>query len=362
MNVVNGRIRRNDPKRVVMFRHAELAHSGAVSPDADIKAARPARGRRLALWVASASALAVVVTCIVAYGDRFDHEQAPGIVGPTSPAQSTSWSGHVALPSSPPARGNAVASVELAPPVSSAPSDHRAGSTPDSAAPQSVTRGHAETRDAATQNRRHSAPRVRAIARHAPEITRSTSPTLQASSSGHAATSSSPRARETAIGSVGLAPPVPSASFDHRSAPSPNSASSQLAEGHLAGGHGVGSGAGGSGAGGSGAGGSGTGGLGAGSSGAGGSGTGGLGAGSSGAGSSGVGSSGVGSSGAGGHGAGGPGAGSSGAGGHGAGGSGAGGAGAGGAGAGGAGAGGAGAGGAGAGGAGAGGAGAGGAG
>ncbi|EUC19641.1 hypothetical protein PMI06_002100, partial [Burkholderia sp. BT03] len=252
MNVVNGRIRRNDPKRVVMFRHAELAHSGAVSPDADIKAARPARGRRLALWVASASALAVVVTCIVAYGDRFDHEQAPGIVGPTSPAQSTSWSGHVALSSSPPARGTAVASVELAPPVSSAPSDHRAGSTPDSAVPQSVTRGHAETRDAATRNRRHSVPHVRAIARHAPEITRPTSPTLQASSSGHVATSSSPPARKTAIGSVEFAPPVPSASFDHRSAPSPNSASSQLAEGHLAGGHGVGSGAGGSGTGGSG--------------------------------------------------------------------------------------------------------------
>src|SRR6266702_5420186 len=208
MNVVNGRISRNDPKRVVMFRHAELAHSGAVSPDADIKAARPARGRRLALWVASASALAVVVTCIVAYGDRFDYEQAPGIVGPTSPAQSTSWSGHVALPSSPPARGTAVTSVELAPPVSSAPSDHRAGSTPDSAAPQSVTRGHAETRDAATQNRRHSAPHVRAISRHAPEITRSTSPTRQASSSGHVATSSSPPARKTAIGSVELAPPV----------------------------------------------------------------------------------------------------------------------------------------------------------
>jgi hypothetical protein len=252
MNVMNGRIRRNDPKRVVMFRQAELAHSGAGSPDADIMAAPPARGRRLALWVASASALAVGVMGIVAYGDRFDYDQALGIIGPTSPAQHTSWSGHVALPSSPPARGTAVASAELAPPVPSAPSDHRAGPTPDSAALQSVTRGPGQASYAATQNRRHSAPHVRAIARHAPEITRPTSPTQQASSSGHVARSSSPAARGAAIGSAELAPPVSSASFDHRGAPSPNSASLQLAEGQPAGGHGGGgSGAGGNGGGGS---------------------------------------------------------------------------------------------------------------
>lgn len=58
MNVVNGRTRRNEPKRLVMFRQAELAHSGAGSPDADIKAAPPARAdalrsglRRQAHWL-----------------------------------------------------------------------------------------------------------------------------------------------------------------------------------------------------------------------------------------------------------------------------------------------------------------------
>src|SRR5258708_30842310 len=104
-----------------MFRPAELAHSGAGSPDSGIKAAPLARGRRLALWVASASALAFGVMGIVVYGDRFDDDQALGIIGPTSPAQHTSWSGHVALPSSPPARGTAIATAELAPPVSSTP-------------------------------------------------------------------------------------------------------------------------------------------------------------------------------------------------------------------------------------------------
>ena len=290
MNVVNGRIRRNDPKRVVMFRQAELAHSGARSPDADIKAASPARGRRLALWVASASALAVGVIGIVAYGDRFDYDHALGIIGPTSLAQHSSWSGHVALPSSPPARGTAVASAEFTPPVSSAPSDHRAGPTPDSAAPQSVTRGPGQASYAATQNRRHSVPHARATARHAPGITRPTSPTQQASSSGHVAGSSSPPARGTAIGSPELAPPVSSASFDHRGVPSPHSASLKLAEGQPAGGHGGGgsaAGAGGSaaGAGGSGAGaggsGAGAGGHGGGGSGAGGNGGGGHGGGGS---------------------------------------------------------------------------------
>ncbi|SOF01368.1 hypothetical protein SAMN05446635_9463 [Burkholderia sp. OK233] len=320
MNVVNGRIRRTDPKRVVMFRPAELAHSGAGSPDSGIKAAPPARGRRLALWVASASALAVGVMGIVAYGDRFDDDQALGIIGSTSPAQHTSWSGHVALPSSPPARGTAVASAELAPPVSSAPSDHRAGPTPDPAAPQSVTRGPGRASYAATQNRRHWAPHVRAIARHAPEIILPTSPAQQASSSGHVERSSSLPAPETAIDSAELAPP---ASFDQRGAPSPNSASLQLAEGQPAGGHGGGgSGAGGSGAGGSGAGGSGAGGSGAGGSGAGGSGAGGSGAGGSGAGGSGAGGSGAGGHGAGGHGGGGNGGGGNGGGGNGGGGNG----------------------------------------
>lgn len=247
MKVANGRIRRNYPQLDATFRQAELAHSGAGRPAADIKAAPPARSKRLALWVASASALAVGVG-IVAYGDRFDYDHTLRTIGPTSPAQLTSWSGHVAIPSSPPNRGTAVASAEPAPPVSSAQSDQRAGPTPDSVAPQSVTRGPDQASYAVTQHRHHSAPHVRAIARHASGITQPTSATQETSSSGHVASSSSPPVQGTAIGSAELAPPVSSDSFDQRDASPPKSALLQFAEGLPVGGHGGGgSGAGGNG-------------------------------------------------------------------------------------------------------------------
>ncbi|EDZ99842.1 hypothetical protein BH160DRAFT_4828, partial [Burkholderia sp. H160] len=287
MNVVSGRTRRNDPKRVGMFRLTGLRRWGAGSPDADTNTAQPSRGRHLALWAASASALAVAVMGIVAHSDRFDDDQALGIIGTTSPAQHTTWSGHVALPPSPTARATEVGSAELGPPVSSAPSDHGAEATPDSAAPPSVTRAPDQASHAATQNRRHSAPYVRAIKRHASGITPPTSLTPQASSSEHVAGSSSVSARGPAIGNAEHAPPVSSASLDHLGAPSPNtrgapsrnSASLQLVQGQpgsARGGGGLGAGGSGVGTAGSGAGGSG--------SGTAGSGAGGSGAGSSGAG------------------------------------------------------------------------------
>jgi len=62
VNDVYRTIRRNDSKRAAMPKQAELPHSGARSPDADpVPTAPPARFGRLALWVASASALAAGV-------------------------------------------------------------------------------------------------------------------------------------------------------------------------------------------------------------------------------------------------------------------------------------------------------------
>ncbi|MGF6820023.1 hypothetical protein OKW33_006917 [Paraburkholderia atlantica] len=257
MNVVNGRTRRNDPKRVGMFRQAGLRRSGAGRPNADIDTAQPSRGRRLALWGASASALAIAVMGVVAHIDRFDDDQALGIIETTSPAEHTTWYGHVALPPSPPTQPTAVGTAELAPPVFSAPSDDGAKAIPDSAAPQSVTRRPDQAGNAATPNRRHSAPYVRPIERHASGITLPASPTPQASSD-HVAGSSSAPARGPAMSGAEHAPRGSSASLDHRSAPSPNtrgapsrnSASLQLVQRQPAGGHGGGGlGAGGSGVG-----------------------------------------------------------------------------------------------------------------
>ncbi|EEF22425.1 conserved hypothetical protein, partial [Ricinus communis] len=295
-----------------MSRHAELAHAGAADPDADIKVAPPLRGKRLALWVAWASAsLAAGVMGIVASGDRFDYDKLLAIIGSTTPTQHTSWSGDVAPLSSPPARSPAIASAELAPAVSSAPADHGAGSHPDSAAAQPVARVPGQASHAATQNHRHPASHVGAIARHAPRITRPTSPTQQASSSDHVVRSPSPSVQGTAIGSATGSPPVASASLDHRDAPSAKSASLQLAQGQTSGGHsGGGSGAGGpgAGAGGTGAGGAGVGGAGVGGAGVGGAGAGGAGAAGAGAAGAGAGGAGAGGAGAGGAGAAGAGA------------------------------------------------------
>lgn len=65
-----------------MFRHAELPTSGAASPDADIDLVHddlpphaPARFGRLALWIASASALGIGVAGTVGYKVWFNQDQ-----------------------------------------------------------------------------------------------------------------------------------------------------------------------------------------------------------------------------------------------------------------------------------------------
>jgi hypothetical protein len=174
VNDVYRTIRRNDSKRAAMPKQAELPHSGARSPDADpAPTAPPARFGRLALWVASASALAVGVVGTVAYDIWFHHDQrayveamasapqALGAIGPTSPTYQTSLSGHVPLSSSPPGRGITVASAGLSAPASSARLDRRATPSPDSAAPQLAIGRPGQASNFATQNRRHSASHVK---------------------------------------------------------------------------------------------------------------------------------------------------------------------------------------------------------
>jgi hypothetical protein len=174
------KVGRKDSENVAMSKHPELPKSGAGSPDVDanrevdpVPAAPPARFGRLALWVASASALAVGVVGTVAYGVWFNHDQrayveamasarqALGITGPTSPTQPTSWSGQVTPSSLPPARGTTVAGADLAPSAASAPFDHRAVPSPDPAAPQLVTDRPGQAGCFAPQKRRHSAPHVK---------------------------------------------------------------------------------------------------------------------------------------------------------------------------------------------------------
>jgi hypothetical protein len=221
-----------------------LAHSGAGSTAVGVNlevnpvlTTSPVRFRRLALWLVSASALAVAVVGIVAFGDPFDHDQRAhraresarqvlGTIELASPAHQTSSSGPVAtsLP-----RATTITSAELAPPVSSAPAHHRAGHSPDSAAPHSAARRSAQTSYSNTQNRRHPASPVTAIARQVPGSTRSIRIPEHAPTSNHVPRP--PSAWGTAVASAELAPPGPSASFDYRTAPSPDSASSRLAEG-----------------------------------------------------------------------------------------------------------------------------------
>jgi hypothetical protein len=221
------------------------AHSGAGSLAVDVNlevnpvlATSPVRFRRLALWLVSASALAAAVVGIVAFGDPFDHDQrahgargnarqVPGTIELASPAHQTFSSGPVAPSLSP--RATTITSAELAPPVSSAPAHHRAGHSPDSAAPHSAARRSVQTSYSDTQNRRHQASQVTAMARQAPGVSRSIRIPEQSSASNHVPRP--PSAWGTAVASAELSPPVPSASFEHRTAPSPDSASSQLTEG-----------------------------------------------------------------------------------------------------------------------------------
>jgi len=129
------------------------------NPDTDPDFARaPVRFGRLALWVASASALAIGIMGTVAYGVWFNQDQhayaeameharqtlwlaapasapapAPGLE-PTPLVQPTVSSGYVAAPLAP-ARPVTVASADLNAPVPSTEFDHRAAS-PDSAVPK----------------------------------------------------------------------------------------------------------------------------------------------------------------------------------------------------------------------------------
>ncbi|WP_277033843.1 hypothetical protein [Caballeronia mineralivorans] len=108
------------PENVAMSKHTE-SQSDADRPDADFNldanpapAATPVRFGRLALWVASASALAVGVVGTVAYGVWFNQDQRAyaqamenarqtlWITASTSAAQPTSSSGYGDLSSAPP--------------------------------------------------------------------------------------------------------------------------------------------------------------------------------------------------------------------------------------------------------------------
>jgi len=139
-----------------MSKHTEL-QSDTDRPDADFNldvnpapAATPVRFGRLALWVASASALAVGVVGTVAYGVWFNQDQRAyaeamenarqtlWITAATSAAQPTSSSGYGDLSSStPPA--SAVSSVDLNAPVFSTQFDRRAEPSRDISAPKLAT-------------------------------------------------------------------------------------------------------------------------------------------------------------------------------------------------------------------------------
>jgi hypothetical protein len=162
-----------------MSKHTELP-SDTDGPDIDfdldvdpVPAASPVRFGRLALWVASASALAVGVMGTVAYGVWFNEDQhiyaeamenarqTLWITASTSPTQQTSPSDHDALSSSPPARGTTVVSIDLAAPASSARSNHRKAPSPDSAAPKLVTGRPDRASCAASPDRRRPVSRVK---------------------------------------------------------------------------------------------------------------------------------------------------------------------------------------------------------
>jgi hypothetical protein len=147
------------PENVVMSKmskHTEL-QSDTDRPDADFNldvnpapAATPVRFGRLALWVASASALAIGVVGTVAYGVWFNQDQHAyaeamenarqtlWITASASAAQPTSSSGYGDLSSSTP-HAATVSSVDLNAPVFSTQFDRRAATSRDSAAPKPAT-------------------------------------------------------------------------------------------------------------------------------------------------------------------------------------------------------------------------------
>jgi hypothetical protein len=145
-------------------------------PDADPAFARtPVRFGRLALWVASASALTIGVMGTVAYGVWFNQDQhvyaeameharqtlwlAAPAPEPISAVQQTASSDDVAAPVAP-ARPVALASADLNGPVPSAQSDPRAAPA-DSAAPKLAVTRPVRASCSATVERRRPVPRVK---------------------------------------------------------------------------------------------------------------------------------------------------------------------------------------------------------
>lgn len=160
-----------------MSKHPEFPSETAgtdadINPDADPAFARtPVRFGRLALWVASASALTVGIMGTVAYGVWFNQDQhayaeameharqtlwlgAVTAPAPIRGVQPTAASGEVAAPLAPPTSEVTVASVDLNPPVSSAQVDRR-GEPSDSAGPKlAVTRPLRVNCSASVEHRR----------------------------------------------------------------------------------------------------------------------------------------------------------------------------------------------------------------
>ncbi len=152
-------------------------------PDADPSfPPTPVRFGRLALWIASASALTIGVMGTVAYGVWFNQDQhayaeameharqtlwlaapapAPAAAEPvTAPTvQQTALSDNIAAPVAP-ARPVALASADLNDPVSSAQLDSRAA-PPNSAAPKLVVIRPVRASCSTSVERRRPAPRVK---------------------------------------------------------------------------------------------------------------------------------------------------------------------------------------------------------
>jgi hypothetical protein len=170
-----------------MFKHTDLpletdGTDTDFNPDTDPAFARtPVRFGRLALWIASASALAIGITGTVAYGVWFNQDQhayaeameharqtlwlaaataapaAPAAPESTSVVQPTTSSGYVAVPLVP-ARPVTVASADLNAPVPSAVSSaqfNRRAAPSDSAVPKlAVTRPPRATCSASAERHR----------------------------------------------------------------------------------------------------------------------------------------------------------------------------------------------------------------
>jgi type IV secretory pathway VirB10-like protein len=161
-----------------------------IDQDVDPAAASPpARFGRLALWVASASALTLGVLATVAYGVWFDQDQrayakamtvaqqtlSTGVAvvpaqqalptaTPPVPAQQAAWSGHVAPASPPPAPSTTLADAtdaDLTPLTSHAQRESTAVTPPASLAPHSSAGQSAAVSCSMKQARHRPAPRVK---------------------------------------------------------------------------------------------------------------------------------------------------------------------------------------------------------